>query len=302
MSLAICVFFISACSSKKYDARLGSIEKQIAYFTDSYNQTSLKINEIQDTLLVFQNEFESRKEVEENNSKKSKISKKEKPKKEPLFQKEKLDTVSAKEEAPVRKKDAIAEDESGLPVFELGAMHKELKGKPGEIFNLGSGEGYIKIENESKKRKQTKSVSSSVTEGSYESPQSIYDQAYSFYADKKFDEAVKNFSIFLKLFPEHDLSDNAQYWIGESYVAMGEFELALPEFQRIPIQFPNGNKVPDAVLMLGICYEKLNNKDKAKESYERLLSLFPNSMAAKKAKKKLESLNGNPSLIKEGTL
>ena len=47
-------------------------------------------------------------------------------------------------------------------------------------------------------------------------------------------------------------------------------------------RFPAGNKAPDALLKLGMSQQKLGDPVKAKESFDRLTELYPQSDAARR--------------------
>jgi tol-pal system protein YbgF len=278
--LLITLCLISGCASKKYETRLEGIQKQIGYLNESYDRLSGKINEIQDTLIVVQNEVESTK-----TDSKGTLAGVQQPVKGKQSIKKKQEEVPPL--APSARLDPEIEK---IPIFDIGAEKPDLGGKPGEIYRLENGEGFIKIEGAKKREAALKSAGEHPQTGSYEDPEEFYKAALESYSSRRFDKAIEGFSKFVKLFPEHDLADNAVYWTGESFVAAGEYALALPEFQRLAMQYPNGNKMPDALLMIGICYDKLKNKQAAADSWNKLVSLYPSSQAAKKAKKKLESV------------
>jgi TolA-binding protein len=63
---------------------------------------------------------------------------------------------------------------------------------------------------------------------------------------------------------------------------MGVFARAAVVFAGATLRFPLGNKVPDCLLKLGLCQEKLGNKDKAKSYFERLARDYPRSEAARR--------------------
>ena len=62
------------------------------------------------------------------------------------------------------------------------------------------------------------------------------------------------------------------------------------EFEKVISKYPNGNKVPDALLRSGICMLKMSKPEKAKGSFDQLIKKFPESVAAKKAKSTLGEL------------
>ena len=92
--------------------------------------------------------------------------------------------------------------------------------------------------------------------------------------------------------PRHDLADNAQYWMGESYYDQKDFDRAAVEFKRVIDRFPKGNKVPDALYKLALCHAQRNQTQAAKAALEKLLRSYPKAEVAKKARDRLGTLRG----------
>jgi tol-pal system protein YbgF len=100
-------------------------------------------------------------------------------------------------------------------------------------------------------------------------------------------EAQAALHAFLKAYPRHDYADNAQYWLGEDFYAQKDFTHALAEFRATIETYPRGNKVPDALLKVGYCYQALGQTDKARAVLEQVVSLYPKSEPASLASKRL---------------
>jgi tol-pal system protein YbgF len=105
----------------------------------------------------------------------------------------------------------------------------------------------------------------------------------------KLDDGITALRAFLAHNPHHDYADNARYWIGEAYYARKDFEHALVEFRATIETYPRGNKVPDALLKVGYCYQALGQRDKARAVLEQVVNLYPQSEPAALARKRLES-------------
>jgi TolA-binding protein len=89
---------------------------------------------------------------------------------------------------------------------------------------------------------------------------SKYENARTQFETRNYQQAVQEMSQLLQTHPNTDLSDNFQYWIGESYYGMGEYQKALAAFQKVH-QFPESNKVRDANIMINKCHQKLGITD-----------------------------------------
>ena len=109
-----------------------------------------------------------------------------------------------------------------------------------------------------------------------------YDSALGLVNAHQFDRALDALAAFLVKWPDHPNADNAMYWRGECYFAKGEYAHAAEEFEGTIARFPFGNKVPDALLKLGLCHQKLGNAPKAKAYFDRLQRDFPRSEAARR--------------------
>jgi tol-pal system protein YbgF len=109
-----------------------------------------------------------------------------------------------------------------------------------------------------------------------------YDAALGLVNAHQYDQALEAFAAFLVRWPDHPNADNAMYWRGESYYAKGEYARAAEEFEGATLRFPLGNKVPDCLLKLGLCQQKLGNLPKAKAYFDRLMHDFPRSEAARR--------------------
>ena len=97
-------------------------------------------------------------------------------------------------------------------------------------------------------------------------------------------------TAFLENYPSSAYAPNALYWIGESHYSQAQWDQAILSFKDVVARFPKHAKAADALLKLGMCYEKLKDKDNARFHYEALLEDFPASRAAGLAKPKLSAL------------
>ncbi len=108
-----------------------------------------------------------------------------------------------------------------------------------------------------------------------------YDAALALVNAHDFDRALDSFAAFLVRWPDHPNANNAMYWRGECYFAKGEIARAAEEFEGTIKRFPLGNKVPDCLLKLGICAQKLGNQAKAQAYFDRLTHDYPRSEAVR---------------------
>lgn len=121
-------------------------------------------------------------------------------------------------------------------------------------------------------------------------PEQAYQAAYSDYAAGRYKLAGESFREFLRHYPSTEVSDNAQYWIGESLYAQGDFPGAIIEYRAVVDHYPKGDKVPAALLKIGIANARLNNTSDAKKSFQQVIQRYPRSPEAALAKERLAQL------------
>lgn len=120
--------------------------------------------------------------------------------------------------------------------------------------------------------------------------QELYRRALDALTAGKHADAAAGFRDFLRLHPEHDFADNAQYWLGECYYDLKDYQTAAREFRRVSEQYPDGNKVPDAMLKLAFAELQLGETPAGRGTLERLSRRFPRHEAAGRAQNKLTEL------------
>lgn len=118
-------------------------------------------------------------------------------------------------------------------------------------------------------------------------PEAMYQAAYSDIAAGRYSLAREAFQTYLKNFPDTEVADNAQYWIGECNYVTGDFAGAIAEFDKVVKNYPKGDKVPAALLKMGISYGRLKNADEANRYYKMLIQKYPKSPEAAAAKERL---------------
>ena len=128
----------------------------------------------------------------------------------------------------------------------------------------------------------------SVGSGS-DSFQTRYQEALNSYNNRNYRSAITEFEALLNEDSGNSLSDNCQYWIGECYYGLGNFNEAIIEFEKV-FNFSDSNKFDDSQLKLGLCYLKLGDNVKAKAEFERLLTNYPDSEYSPRAEQYVSSL------------
>lgn len=110
--------------------------------------------------------------------------------------------------------------------------------------------------------------------------QELYDRGYTLYHQGLYIDSESAFQQFLSAHPRSELADNAHYWIGECRFARADFRGALAAFGETVQRYPEGNKVPDALLRQADTLARLGDIERARETYAEVIRRFPTSAAA----------------------
>lgn len=117
-----------------------------------------------------------------------------------------------------------------------------------------------------------------------------YRTALGFIAQGNYGEAVPHLRSYLRKYPDTPLSDDAQYWIGESYYAQRDYNNAILAFYDVTRRYPKSDKVCAAMLKQGFAFAELGDTPDARIVLERLVQTHPACEEANQARVKLESL------------
>ena len=117
-----------------------------------------------------------------------------------------------------------------------------------------------------------------------------YNACYKLFKDGQYAKARSEFQKFLKQHPKTTYSDNALFWIGETWYIEEKYEKAIVEYEKVIKGFPTGDKVPDALLKQGMSFQKLGDKASAKIVYQQIMNKYPQTNQAKAARAKSAEL------------
>ncbi|MCI0494176.1 tol-pal system protein YbgF [candidate division KSB1 bacterium] len=118
-------------------------------------------------------------------------------------------------------------------------------------------------------------------------PLAIYNSAYLDLSKGNYQLAMQGFQQFLEKFPQSDLADNAQYWLGEVFYAQKENQKAIDEFKKVVENYPRGDKVAAALLKIGYCHFNLGDQATGKKFMKIVTERFPNTEEARLARSRL---------------
>ena len=121
-------------------------------------------------------------------------------------------------------------------------------------------------------------------------PEELYRSAYEDYMRGNYDLARDGFSEYLKRWPLTELSDNAQYWIGECYDAQDQPQEALDSFSKVLEDYPTSDKAAAAQLKKGLIYLKMGDQGQGVVNLQYVVYEHPGTREADLAREQLKSL------------
>ena len=120
--------------------------------------------------------------------------------------------------------------------------------------------------------------------------EALYAGAKKFFDEGNLAEARESFQELIERFPDSEKADNAQFWIGETYYREKWYEKSILEYQKVIETYPEGNKLPAALLKQGFAFIELGDTANARLILKELVRKFPESNEAKIAEDKLKTL------------
>jgi tol-pal system protein YbgF len=114
-----------------------------------------------------------------------------------------------------------------------------------------------------------------------------YGRAFELFRAGQYQAARADFSSFIEHNPETDLTDNAQFWLGECYYSEQKYTEAIAAYEKTMKKYPNSDKVSSAMLKQGMAFWELGDKTAAEILLKKVVKAYPNSSQAKIAQSKL---------------
>ncbi|MCH8533051.1 MAG: tol-pal system protein YbgF [Saccharospirillum sp.] len=131
--------------------------------------------------------------------------------------------------------------------------------------------------------------SSSTAAVSDEAVLNEYNAARELIRERQFPEAIAALNRFTENHPDHSLTPNAWYWLGEVHLVNREVADASRAFQKLVDQFPRDAKVPDSLYKLGVIAQQQGDQSEASRLYRKVMEEFPDSQSAKLSEARLAS-------------
>jgi tol-pal system protein YbgF len=105
-------------------------------------------------------------------------------------------------------------------------------------------------------------------------PTAIYEDAFATLRSGDYAQAETKFQAFLNSNPDSNLSDNARYWLAETYYVRNQYDQAARGFAQAYQANPKGSKAPDNLLKLSLSLSGLGKKKDACVALDQLLQNY----------------------------
>jgi tol-pal system protein YbgF len=126
-------------------------------------------------------------------------------------------------------------------------------------------------------------------------PQRLYNTAMADFTSGQWALCILGFNNYLQSFARTELGDDAQYYVGECHQQDGKFTEAIDAYNRVIANYPKGDRVPDSYYKRGLALSSIGQTDRARESFEQLMKLYPEHDSARLAKQQVDRLKlGKP--------
>ena len=117
----------------------------------------------------------------------------------------------------------------------------------------------------------------------------LYNRAFMRFQQREYQSALDGFAELLQTYPEGRFVPNARYWIGNARFALGEFHEAIVAQRELIEKHPDSDKVPDSLLNIAAAQEQLGNYESERATLADLIERYPTSLAADKARQRIDS-------------
>jgi len=111
----------------------------------------------------------------------------------------------------------------------------------------------------------------------------LYESGLNNYRRGRYFPAIEFFQRYLKNFSHTERSENALYWIGESYFSLKRYDSAVTYFRRV-ISNNYYHKDQDARIKIGYSYFLAKNFDLAAREFQLYIDTYPNGQHIIRAK------------------
>jgi tol-pal system protein YbgF len=118
----------------------------------------------------------------------------------------------------------------------------------------------------------------------------LFAAAYSDYFRGNYDLAMSEFNQYVETYPSSEMSDNAQYWIGEILLAQKKLPEASAAFEKVRVISPSGDKTALALYKRGMVLLDLGRREEAIAQFLTVFKDYSKTKEGQDAFQKLQEI------------
>jgi tol-pal system protein YbgF len=119
-----------------------------------------------------------------------------------------------------------------------------------------------------------------------------YDDGVRSFIEQQYEDSIQYFRNFVHGDSTSAYADDAQYWIGESYLRRGMYSNAIKEFNQVVLRYGTGDRAAPALLKLAQVFSKIGDQVDARLSLQKLVNRYPGTPEANQAYGMLQQMGG----------
>ena len=121
-------------------------------------------------------------------------------------------------------------------------------------------------------------------------PDEQFKFAFDFLKQNDYAQGEKAMRAFADAHPNHPLTGNALFWLGQMYFVNKDYTKSAVSFAQSYEKFPDGSKAPESLQKLGVSLAQLNKKDEACTAFKQFQTQYPTAPVATKQSVQAESV------------
>lgn len=119
-------------------------------------------------------------------------------------------------------------------------------------------------------------------------PDQLFAVAYSDYSRGNDALALSEFQQYVETYPNSEMADNAEYWIGEILWAQKKYEGAMDAFIRVYNISPKGDKAAIALYKRALALAEMGRRGDAEAQLKAIVKAYPKRRESEMAKRLLQ--------------
>lgn len=114
-----------------------------------------------------------------------------------------------------------------------------------------------------------------------------FESALDLFRTGKYKDAVNAFNQFGQSYGTSEQAPAAQFWLGNSYYALGDCVQVIISQQILLAKWPNSTRAPDGMVNIANCQAELGQKAESQKTLKELVARYPESKAAIAARQQI---------------